>query len=193
MILIVLPDLAVEDQLLARARRQDDDALREIFNLYFQPVYQFIRMRVEDSAQAEDLASDVFVKLLDSLRRGGGPRQTLRGWLFQVARRELYDHYGRQKRITVTAIDEFMPAPEEERPDIQFMNTLDSVNARRALRLLTDEQQEVLLLRFGQMLSLQETAAIMGKNANAIKALQFRAVNALRRILGDLQGEASHG
>jgi RNA polymerase sigma-70 factor (ECF subfamily) len=73
--------------------------------------------------------------------------------------------------------------------EFHFMRTLDARRARQALAQLTGEQQEVLILRFGQALSLHETAAIMGKSANTIKQLQFRAVNALRRVLGELGKE----
>ncbi|MCL4246716.1 MAG: sigma-70 family RNA polymerase sigma factor [Anaerolineae bacterium] len=192
MILITLPDLAFEDTLLAGARNGSHEALRQIFDLYYDSVYQYIRLRVEDAPQAEDMASDVFVKLLDSLRKGKAPRQSLRGWLFKVARNGIYDHYGKRKRLTLTDLEDWIPAEGDE-PEVQFMQTLNAESLRAALRLLTDEQQEVLILRFGQMLSLQETAAIMGKHVNAIKALQFRATNALRRALTQLRSEFAHG
>jgi RNA polymerase sigma-70 factor (ECF subfamily) len=193
MILIVLPDIAEEDALLARARQGDVDASRQIFDSYFSPVYQFIRLRVEDVQTAEDLASEVFLKLLNAFRGGTAPRHSLRGWLFRVARNEIYDHFGRQKRLNMTVLDDWIAAPDEDEPEVQFMNTLDVARARRAIKLLTDDQQEVLLLRFGQMLNLQETADIMGKNVNTIKALQFRAVNMLRKVLGDMRTEVSNG
>jgi RNA polymerase sigma-70 factor (ECF subfamily) len=63
---------------------------------------------------------------------------------------------------------------------------MDSEQARRALKMLADEQQEVLILRFGQGLSLQETADIMGKQVGAVKSLQFRAVNTLRQVLSQV-------
>ncbi|MBE0690184.1 MAG: sigma-70 family RNA polymerase sigma factor [Anaerolineae bacterium] len=192
MILITLPDLAVEDMLLAGARNGSQDALRQIFDLYYDSLYQYIRLRVEDAPQAEDMASDVFVKLLDSLRKGRAPRQSLRGWLFRVARNAIYDHYGKRKRLVLATLEEWIPSEGDE-PELQFMRMLDAEDMRAALRLLTDEQQEVLILRFGQMLSLQETAAIMGKHVNAIKALQFRATNALRRTLNQMRSEVAHG
>ncbi|MCA9903973.1 MAG: sigma-70 family RNA polymerase sigma factor [Anaerolineae bacterium] len=192
MILITLPDLAFEDTLLAGARNGSHESLRQIFDLYYDSIYQYIRLRVEDAPQAEDMASDVFVKLLDSLRKGKAPRQSLRGWLFKVARNAIYDHYGKRKRLTLIDLEEWIPSEGDE-PELQFMQTLNAESLRAALRLLTDEQQEVLILRFGQMLSLQETAAIMGKHVNAIKALQFRATNALRRTLNQLRSELAHG
>lgn len=72
------------------------------------------------------------------------------------------------------------------------MRTLDIERARQALRMLAAEQQEVLILRFGQLLSLQETADVMNKTISAVKSLQFRAVDTLRRILGEMQLENQH-
>jgi len=76
---------------------------------------------------------------------------------------------------------------------VQFFRALDIERVRRALRMLADDQQEVLLLRFSQMLNLQETADIMGRNVGAIKSLQFRAVNTLRQILGEYRMEGERG
>jgi len=64
---------------------------------------------------------------------------------------------------------------------------------RRVLAMLAPDQQEVLILRFGQMMSLQDTAESMGKSISAIKSLQFRAVDTLRRLLAESEAEATHG
>ena len=78
-------------------------------------------------------------------------------------------------------------------PEAQALQALDLAKARQALHMLKQEQQEVLILRFGQRLSLQETADIMGKTVGAIKSLQFRAVDTLRQILGVGMMESIHG
>jgi RNA polymerase sigma-70 factor (ECF subfamily) len=189
MILLVLPDIAAEDQLLARARRGDQNAVMQIYESYFPPVYQFIRLRVEDTFQAEDLASEVFVKFITALRQNKAPRQSLRGWLFKVARNELYHYYGRNRRFPTTTLEEWIPAAAGDSPEAEFIRTLDLERAQRALRMLAADQQEVLILRFGQMLSLEETADVMNKSVSAIKSLQFRAVNTLRQVLGGLRLE----
>ncbi len=181
MIILVLPDIADEDDLLSRARRGDADALREIYASYYLPIYQFMRMRADEPATAEDLAADVFLKLVSAFRQRKGPRHSLRGWLFRVARNVLYDHY--QTQFTETMLDEWLPIATDDQPEAQFMRSMNIETTRQALRQLTTDQQEVLILRFGQMLSLQETADIMDKQVNAVKQLQLRALNALRRVL----------
>jgi RNA polymerase sigma-70 factor (ECF subfamily) len=193
MIIIVLPDISIEDQLLAQARQGNQDAIMRIYESYFPPIYNFIRLRVDDLQLAEDLASDVFVKLVQTLRSRNAPRHSLRGWLFRVARNLLHDHYGKTRQMTTEALDELLPASPDEDPEKQFMRSIGIQRLRRAIRMLAPDQQEVLILRFAQALNLQETAEIMGRNLNAIKALQFRATSNLRQILGDLERENQRG
>jgi RNA polymerase sigma-70 factor (ECF subfamily) len=164
-----------------------------IYESYFAPIYNFIRLRVNDRDQAEDLASEVFVKLVESLRGRNAPQHSLRGWLFRVARNQLNDHYGRTRHFSTEALEEWVPASTDTDPEVQFIQTMSVERARRALRLLAPDQQEVLILRFGQSLSLQETADIMGRNIAAIKSLQFRATATLRQVLGEVQQEYGRG
>ena len=193
MIVIVLPDIPTEDRLLARARTGDADAVMQIYEQYFPPVYQFIRLRVGDPTVAEDLASEVFLKLVDALRGRNAPRHSLRGWIFRVAHNVLSSHYGKMRRYPVTSLEEWVPSSDDDDPEVQFIRSLNLEHARRALRMLNAEQQEVLILRFGQKLDLQQTADIMGKSVSAIKSLQFRAVNTLRKFLGEMRLEVKHG
>lgn len=193
MIVIILPNIPVEDRLLARARQGDQTAIMEIYESYFPPIYQFLRLRVGDKNEAEDLASEVFLKFVSAVRGHSAPRVSLRGWLFRVARNELYAHYGKNLRFPTTTLDEWMPAESETEPEIRFIHNLSVERSRRALRMLVPDQQEVLILRFGQALSLQETADIMGKSVSAVKSLQFRAVDTLRQIVGQMNMEIDHG
>jgi RNA polymerase sigma-70 factor (ECF subfamily) len=183
MILLVLPDIPTEDRLLALARRGDQRAVMEIYDGYFEPIFQFLRLRVDDPALAEDMAGEVFVRFIAALRGGRAPHHSLRGWLFRVARNVLHDFYGQRRRLSESVLDEWLPAPDHEAPEARLLAALDAEGVRRALGQLSDEQQEVLVLRFGQQLSLQETADVMGKGVGAIKSLQFRATERLRSLL----------
>ncbi|NWF69065.1 MAG: sigma-70 family RNA polymerase sigma factor [Chloroflexi bacterium] len=188
MILIVLPDITAEQTLLAQARQNDQDALRQIYERYFPPIYQFIRLRVNEREQAQDIASEVFLDFFVALRGARPPQTSLRAWLFRVARNKIYDHYGRHKQFPLETLADWLPDTPESSPEVEFVRALDVERARRALTLLNAEQQEVLILRFGQALNLQETADIMGTSISAVKSLQFRAVNKLRQILERMGG-----
>jgi RNA polymerase sigma-70 factor (ECF subfamily) len=190
MFLIVLPDLPTEDRLLRQVRAGSEDAVIGVYRAFFTPLFHYVRLRVGDGKLAEDIVSDVFVRLIEALGTRTAPRDNLRGWLFQVARNEVSRHYGKVKQLPLADLDEWLPAPASTNPEAQVMDTFDIERTQHALRMLKAEQQEVLILRFGQTLSLRETADVMGKSTSAIKSLQFRALDTLRQIL---TGEASHG
>lgn len=193
MILLVLPNIPDEDRLLKRARRGEQDALREIYTRYFPPVFQYIRLRVDNVQQAEDLASDVFLKMLRAFKGSNAPRKSLRGWLFRVARHVMVDYYGKVKHFTTDTLDEWIPSGDDVNPEIQLMRQLGREQSRHAVQQLAFDQQEVIILRFGHALSIKETATIMDKTPSAIKSLQFRAINNLRRILQDARIEQADG
>ncbi|MDQ7025599.1 MAG: sigma-70 family RNA polymerase sigma factor [Anaerolineae bacterium] len=190
MLFIVLPDIAIEDQLLSRAQQDNTAALREIYTTYFPPVFRYIRLRVANIQEAEDLTGDVFLKLITAFRGKNPPKQSLRGWLFRVARNVMYDYYSKKKKFTETALEDWIPASDSLDPEVQFIRSMSAERARVAILQLKFDQQEVVILRFGHMLSLQETAAIMSKSISSIKSLQFRALNNLRR---SLEGMRSNG
>ncbi len=193
MIVIVLPDIPAEDRLLAQARQGHQDAIMQIYESYFPPIFQFIHLRVGERTLAEDLASEVFVKFVDALRGRNAPRHSLRGWLFRVARNEIHDHFGTTRQLPTTPLDEWLPDSNDNDPEIQFIRSMNADRARHAIRMLAADQQEVLILRFGQILSLKETADILGKSTSAVKSLQFRAINTLRSILEGMRTERVNG
>lgn len=192
MIFLVLPDPFDEDRILAQARQGDQEAVMQLYDRYLSPIYQFIRLRVGDADSAQDITAQVFMKFVEALPGPTAPRQHLRGWLFRVAHNELYNHYGRESQIPMDTLEEWLPAPTESQPEAQFMQHHSIEETRNALQQLSPDQQEVLILRFGQMLSLQETADIMDRSISAVKSLQVRALNTLRHIFTETQGGRSY-
>ena len=189
LMLLALPDIPDEDRLLARARQGNRKAITSIYEAYFDAVYNFIRWRVNDPTTAEDLTSEVFIKLLNALQSPQAPQHSLRGWLFRVARNVLADHY--RYATDTSELDDTMAAPDD--PEAQLVQMMDAERVRQAIGTLAPPQQEVLILRFGQMMSVQDTSAIMEKSVSAIKSLQFRAINALRDALREPAMGVEHG
>ncbi len=198
MIFLVLPDISEEDALMDEMRAGSPDAMLKVYQLYFRPIYEYIRLRVEDAPIAEDIASEVFLRLIDAVRKHQAPRQSLRGWLFKVARTLIAAHYHEAKKLPITTLEEWMPSPVDDDPEINLIRTISLERARHAIRNLSADQQEVLILRFGQRLSLQETCDIMGRSMSAVKSLQLRAIESLRKHLremgelGDIRLEGRH-
>ena len=177
-----------EQRALDGLRKLDSQAIASIYDRYFAEVYRYIRYRVSDETVAEDIASDVFVRPLEATQKKQGPQTNLRGWLIAAASNAVNDHHRRHYRRPVEALSDSMP---DAGPGIHF--EIDAREQSRvvqvALAQLTTEQQHVLALRFGQGYSLEETAAILKKKANAVKALQFRALAALQRQMREVKYE----
>lgn len=166
----------------------DSHSIGAVYDKYFPEVYRYVRYRVNDDAVAEDIASDVFVRLLEAVQKGRGPQTNLKGWLIVTASNVVNDHLRRRYRRPTEELKDSMPdlnTSVHAEVDLREQNRA----VQTAYVQLTDEQQHVLALRFGQGYSLEETALHMKKNVNAIKALQFRALNMLQRLVGEVNYE----
>ena len=173
-----------EQRALKGLRQLDAQSIGAIYDQYFSEVYRYIRYRLNDDAVAEDIASDVFVRLLEAAQKKQGPQTSLKGWLIATASNAVNDHLRRQYRRPVEALSDSMPDEHSSvMAEVDARERTRSVQA--AYAQLTAEQQHVLALRFGQGYSLEETAAHLKKNTNAVKALQFRALAALQRQIGE--------
>ena len=177
-----------EKQALKGLQKLDSQSAGAIYDQYFPEIYRYVRYRIDNDTVAEDIASDVFVRLLEAAEKNQGPQSSLKGWLIATASNAVNDHLRRQYRRPVEDLSESMPddglsvyAQVDLREQQQMV--------QNAYALLTHEQQDVLVLRFGQGYSLEETAAHMKKNINAIKALQFRALASLQRQIGEMAHE----
>lgn len=151
-----------------------------LYRAYVQPIYRYMLLRVGDPAQAEDLAAEVFLRVVD-----GMPRYQRRGlpfgaWLFRIARDRVTDHYRRAARRPTSRLDDTLPA-DDPGPHWSAETAETHEELYAAMRQLTDEQREVIQFRFIEEWSLETTARAMNKSVNAVKALQHRALNALHR------------
>jgi len=165
-------------------RSLDPQVIGDIYDQYFSEVYRYVCYRMSDETVAEDIASDVFVRLLESVQTKQPPHLNIKGWLIATASNVVNDYLRRQYRRPTEALSESLP---DENSNITFELDLREQNRilHQAYTQLTAEQQHVLALRFGMGLSLEETAAQLKKKVNAIKALQFRALASLQREIGD--------
>lgn len=172
-----MPD---ENSLLARIQRYDQQALTEVYDRYFDQIYRYLNYRLGEPEVAADLAGEVFLALVDALRAKKSPRSSISGWLYGVARNLAAD-YIKDKLRTVPLVDDLI-ADDTSLTDQAYLAQLTPL-LKKALLQLTEEQQHVLGLRFGQGLSLAETASLMDKSVGAVKALQHRALASLARFI----------
>lgn len=167
---------------LTALRSLDAEAISAIHTRYFPELYRYAAYRMGDDQLAEDLASETLVRLLESIQSGKGPTTSLRGWLMGALANQVNDHFRRAYARPTSQLSEDLRANGKDLSALAE-DTDQHAAVRKALSQLTAEQQHVLSLRFGSELSLEETAGLMDRSVNAIKALQFRALASLRREL----------
>ena len=176
--------------LIERAQSGDPEAFGLIYDRYVDTVFRFVYFRVGNRQLAEDLTSDTFLRALKRIGSFTWQGRDLGAWLVTIARNLVADHFksGRY-RLEVTTGD-VLDADREDRgpegsPEAAVVEHITNVALLTAVKQLNPEQQECIVLRFLQGFSVAETARAMGKNEGAIKALQYRAVRALARLLPD--------
>jgi RNA polymerase sigma-70 factor (ECF subfamily) len=177
-----------ERRALEGLRKLDSQAIGAIYDQFFSEIYRYVLYRLGDQSLAEDIASDVFVRLLEAAQGERIPQSNIKGWLIATASHVVMDHLRRKYSRPVEAISESLPDRGPGLHD-QFDLREQNRSIHQAYAQLTQEQQDVLALRFGQGYSLEETAMHMKKNVNAIKALQYRALAALQRQVGEVAYE----
>jgi RNA polymerase sigma-70 factor (ECF subfamily) len=170
-----------EQRLLAGVRQLDPQALAEAHDTYYPAIFRYISYKVGNQETAEDLTSEVFVRLLDAVRDRHAPQNTLRGWLYSVASHIVADYHRKHYRGgQEVALNEGLESDTHGPAELTIKKqTLEALNA--ALGDLTDEQQDVIALRFGYEMPIKEVAEMIGKSEGAVKQLQARAVAALSR------------
>jgi RNA polymerase sigma-70 factor (ECF subfamily) len=174
--------------LIERAQAGDGAAFGLLYDRYFDTVFRFVYFRVGNRQLAEDLTADTFLRALKRISSFTWQGRDLGAWLVTIARNLVADHFksGRY-RLEVTTGD-VLDADRPDRgpegsPEAAVIDHITNVDLLKAVKQLNPEQQECIVLRFLHGFSVAETAQAMGKNEGAIKALQYRAVRALARLL----------
>ncbi len=182
---LIAPDPTVAD-LVARSQSGEPEAFGLLYDRYVDLVYRYIYYRVGSPTLAEDLVSETFLRALRRIDSFTWQGRDFAAWLVTIARNLIADHFksGRYRlEITTEDILESGPAQTTDGPESLVLDSLTNATLLSAVKKLNPEQQECIVLRFLQGLSVNETALAMGKNDGAIKALQYRAVRALARLL----------
>jgi RNA polymerase sigma-70 factor (ECF subfamily) len=178
-----------EFDILAAANSLDQDALAAIFDEYAPAIYKYLLRLGVYPQEADQIVGDVFARLLDKITEGKGPRTNLRSYLFQIAYHLAVDHARERQRTA--PLDMAESANKESKPvqsraeEKMLLEKLFIVMERE----LTEDQRNVIVLRFQEDFSLKETAEVLGKNVNAVKALQNRGIDKLRQAMDRLNEE----
>lgn len=179
-----------EAALLARARQFNDDALAEIYDRFSPALYAYAMRLTGDPNTADECVAEVFSRFLTALRHGKGPGEHLKAYLYRMAHNWITDLYRRAR--PEAELDPELRANDVVEPHVQAALRMEQQMLRSALGLLTPDQRQVIALRYLEELDNAEIAAVVQKPVGAVKALQHRALAALRRILAPEMGGEAH-
>ena len=176
------PPLPDEARLIRAAQSGDSEAFARLYDAYVDRVYRYIYFRVSDEGTAEDLTSQVFLKAWENIDRYQAGSSPYIAWLYTTARNLVID-YHRTKKESV-ALDDAIPlASGAQTPAEETEARFELQAMRDALQFLTDDQQQVLILRFIAGLPNANIARVMNKREGAIRALQMRALQTLSKYM----------
>jgi RNA polymerase sigma-70 factor (ECF subfamily) len=179
-----------DTHLIHRARHGDRDAIAALYRQHVDAIHRYVRYRVPDAAAAEDLTAEVFLRMVEGLplyHQNGAPFEA---WLYRIAAARVADYYRRRQRRPQETLTDDEP-DRAELPEGWLQAEEEQTALRGALRQLSAEQQDVLLLRFVERKSHAEVAALLGKSVTAIKSTQHRALSRLAELMG-LSEKARH-
>jgi len=171
-----------EANLILRAKDGDPDAFAQLYDQHHPAIYRYIYYRVGSDAEADDLTGEVFVRLverIDDFECRGRPLVT---WLYTIARNLVNDHHRTVERSAMAPLDEDL-ASDACDPEAAAALALTQRQLACALEQLTEDQRQVILLKFIQGLDNAAVAQVLDKSYGAVKALQHRGLAALQRIL----------
>lgn len=173
--------MITEENLLALVSRFDEQALVEVYDRYSPDLYRYAARLLGDRDLAEECVAETFSRFLGALKRGSGPRQCLRAYLYRIAHNWITDQYRQPAQLI--PMDTEAQAGEVFDPNTVFVDFHEYEQVRSALSRLTDEQRLVVVLKFLEDWSNDEIANALEKPVGAVKSLQHRGLQSLRRML----------
>ena len=177
-------------KLVGRAQQGDRAALEELYLIHFDRIYSYLHMTVGNRHDAEDLTTQTFLKMLESINKFRWQSAPFSAWLFRIAHNLAMDHFRSRRRWQPEEEVPEPPGEEEPSAELLAMHTIGRESMLKLIERLSPEQQQVLTLKFVFNLPNAEVAAILDKTEGAIKSLQHRALVSLQKQIAQ---EASPG
>jgi RNA polymerase sigma-70 factor (ECF subfamily) len=170
-------------KLVERAQKGDRSALEELYLIHFERIYSYLHVSVGNRHDAEDLTTQTFLKMLESIGRFRWQSAPFSAWLFRIAHNLAMDHFRARKRVQPEEEVPEPPGSEEPSAELEAMQSIGRQSMLELIDKLSPEQQQVLTLKFVFNFPNADVAKILDKTDGAIKSLQHRALASLQKQL----------
>ncbi len=173
----------LEAPLIERAIKRNPAAFTDLYDRYVDRVYRYVYYRVTSQSDSEDITQEVFVRAWKNIHKYQQRGRPFAAWLFAIARNLITDHYRNRKNLV--PLDDVANSTQVDGVDLQkeAEDSFDRTQVRSAVAKLKGDRQRVIRLRFIDGFSYEEIAQILKKSEGAIRVIQYRALQDLRRIL----------
>lgn len=174
-----------ENLIVKNAVAGDSSAFGELYDRYHPMIYRFIAVKVARREDAEDLTHQVFLAAWQNIARYKDLGHPFSSWLYRIARNQVIDHYRAKKPDVSLEVMDIEGLLEPVAAHIDLPRKMELEKTLKAVRQLSQDHQDVIIMRFVEDLSVRETAKAMKRSEGAVKLLQHRAIKELKKILGD--------
>ena len=170
------------ETLINRAKVGESDAVTQLYEMHVDRIYRYIAYRVPED-DAEDITSDVFINMVQSLSTFTYTGAPFESWLYRIASARIADYYRKTKRTEHIELHEQYKS-EQPQPEETLISSQEQQQIRDKLKSLSEDQQTLLILRFVERKSHEEVAQVLGKSVTAVKTMQHRALQRLAQLMG---------
>lgn len=186
----MVKEAAEVNKLVNKAKSGDSDAFGQLYDSFAQRIFRYIRLKVQNRQEAEDVLQEVFVKAYNGLAKLETRDLNFNAWLYRIASNSINDYFRKKYRTPeIIGMDENFDAPSKASVQNEVEVKSDMETLRAAFDLLAPLYKQVLELRFLQEFSLSEIAKILNKSNLSVRLLQYRALKKVKKILvGQHQG-----
>lgn len=167
-----------EKEFIEKAKKRDKEAISYLYETYAQVIFRYIAFRVETESVAEDLTADVFLRMIRALPSYEYTSVPFRAWLFRIAANRITDYYREKKPLQSESVLENYRSDDTE-PIARLVKKEEYSHVRHAIQTLSEDYQNIIILRFVRDLSHAEVATVINKPEATVRVMQHRALKAL--------------
>ncbi|MDD4761433.1 MAG: RNA polymerase sigma factor [Candidatus Pacebacteria bacterium] len=178
-----------EENLIRQACAGKRDSFGKLYDIHQPKIYRFIILKVGNKEESEDITHQVFLSAWQNIKSFRIKEVPFSSWLYKIAKNKIIDYYRSKKPVfSIESVDE-NTLKSSSFPELLTEKSMELEKIRNAMTKITEEQQDVLIMRFIEDLPIKEVAVTLNKSIGAIKLIQFRAINKLKKILKEENGE----